>query len=966
MREVNLIVPAEVGAPCERALGLFTAGLKALGIDVLRAAPGESPRATGPTLVLSFGETGPAEAFDIRRTEGASFPRVTVRGADDAGLMYGVFDLLGQIEAGGRVEAVRDVSRTPDLAVRSVSLFPMNRVLEEEWFHDPAHWDAFFGLLARSRFNHFALTFGHNTAWFAPPFPFLFEVPGYGRVRVPSLSGDERARNLDTLKRISALAREWGIRLVLGVWSQHAYRYGENLVEGLQYDDLFDYCPKGLGILLDECPHIAGVQFRMNSESGIEERDQRRFFSGMLRAVRDSGRALWIDLRAKGLREETICAAVDDLGLDVTVSTKFWCEHMGLPHFATRVNPRDVALEAAYRRYGFWDLLPRKRPYRMLYRLWSHGSQKLLLWGDPEYARRFARSCRLGDALGFEVASPLSNKGCRNLGRPWRIFADADREYFRWEFERYWAFYMTFGLAGYDREGDQPIYEAEFVKRFGKEAAPAMRDAYGAAGRYLPLATASHQPSASCFSYWPEMDTGGLTDTFIRVTPGDIGRFRSVLASVEDDLAGRVSGKMKPREVARLLDGIAERIERALDRAGPLVEDAEENREFASTRIDFLATAALARYRAARILSGEQYALFLKSGARAFLLGAISDARAALEHWKRVVRLTDGVYHDHMVFSIPPRQIGHWKDDLPFLEHDVERLREIDALYMAYCRRPSEASGLDVEHPWYVIQVAWKEEDGVFSRSVGDILPAMPPPDIAYETHAERNRLQAPAAVIKGLLGGRREPVIAHAPLRAAQAGREILIHASLIGGESPAAMRLLFRTDRAGGDFRPVEMRASRENVYSCAIPPQAHGEKILYYIESRAADGVVTHGSSESPHRMLVADMGERPRIEHDPVAVCRPGEGLRIQASVRASLPLAFVRLHYRRLNQVEPWTVVDMAPVGDSTHETVIPGDFITGEWDIMYALEVADEAGRAAFHPDMMERAPYEVVVVRTE
>ena len=37
-------------------------------------------------------------------------------------------------------------------------------------------------------------------------------------------------------------------------------------------------------------------------------------------------------------------------------------------------------------------MLEHPRPYRVVYRLWTCGSQRLTVWGDPGYAARFARS----------------------------------------------------------------------------------------------------------------------------------------------------------------------------------------------------------------------------------------------------------------------------------------------------------------------------------------------------------------------------------------------------------------------------------------------------------------------------------------------------------------------------------------------------------------------------------------------
>src|SRR5262249_19621211 len=147
-----------------------------------------------------------------------------------------------------------------------------------------------------------------------------------------------------------------------------------------------------------------------NEEAGVPEEKQTEFYRPLFQAIRDcrgSGEHFRyrLDLRYKGLQPATTRAA-QDAGLDVTVSTKFWCEHLGLPYHPT-------AVDSHYResRYSFGNMLGYPHSYRVVYRLWTVGSQRLLLWGDPESAARFAHSCRLGDGEGFEVFAPLTNKG---------------------------------------------------------------------------------------------------------------------------------------------------------------------------------------------------------------------------------------------------------------------------------------------------------------------------------------------------------------------------------------------------------------------------------------------------------------------------------------------------------------------------------------------------------------------------
>ena len=129
------------------------------------------------------------------------------------------------------------------------------------------------------------------------------------------------------------------------------------MVEGLTSEILADYNAAGLARVLAECPDIDGVQFRMNVESGVDEAHQAEFFEPQFRAIAACGRPVRLDLRAKGLAESTIELA-QRLVPNTVVSTKHWCEHLGMPYSMPAIQQKD---HRSYRRYGTWDLLRKPR-----------------------------------------------------------------------------------------------------------------------------------------------------------------------------------------------------------------------------------------------------------------------------------------------------------------------------------------------------------------------------------------------------------------------------------------------------------------------------------------------------------------------------------------------------------------------------------------------------------------------------
>jgi len=925
---VTVRVEGETGAPAQKAIAVLEERMKA-----------------GPHWVVSTRQDqGKAESFTIRQPREGT---VEVSGGDAVGLAYGVYELLGQLESTGRVEAT---SREPGLRKRSMAVFLYNQDLESAWLYDRAYWERYFEFLARSRFNYFTLVFGHQTSYLAPPFPFLVKVPGWEGVRPMGLSDADRARNLEMLRMVSEMADERGIRFVFGIWQQHAHLYGKNMVEGLSYPDLFDYCPKALNMILRACPKIRGVQFRMNIESGIEEDDQNRFYTGMSKAIRESGRAVEVDYRAKGLRPETVESSLE-LGIKPVVSTKYWREHMGLPFHGTRIDAGDK--ERSYRRYGYWDLLAQDRRYDVAYRMWTLGSAKLLLWGGLDYARQFAQSAGFGGSLGFEVCAPLSQKGFGNWkSGNWRIMAKPELEYYRWEFERYWAYYLSFGLAGYSATPNQPVLAAEFQRRFGA-AASDVRAAYEAASWVIPFVTSVRAVSASNFGYWPEMETGGLMQRYASLSTGDDNRFYRLDEYAGDVVTGRVSAKMTPQAMAAKLESLAGRAEEAIGRAaGP------SGGEWRSTRTDITVLASLARYHAARIRSAVEYLLFQRSGEKVRLDRSITEFAAAVEHWRAIARAAGDVYNARMLFNRPPDQIGHWRDELPLLDAEEKRLREIARLYASAVADVEKTVKSKPEQPRTRLTMKWKEDQGTPVRWAD----TTPVPE-AWDAAVDRYSMRPPEAELRDVVERFRYRKILHLPPRWVGKGYGREIQASLTGRRQGVRLRVFHRKVGAGFQFTGSDMKEVAENVYTFSLPDAPAGTRIAYYVRADA-ETAFYNGSEKEPHELVYRDATEPgPAIRQVAPGPARVGRPVTVKASVQSKHPLAAVRLHYRHLDQSEDWRIVEMRPGAGQSYGAVIPGEFVVPGWDLAYAIEAVDVTGSGSFSPDWRQEDPVAVIEV---
>ena len=301
------------------------------------------------------------------------------------------------------------------------------------------------------------------------------------------------------------MAHERGIDVTAGIWD-HIYRGGvqgggipgasqnagkrvPGLVWGVTADNLAPYTKAALRRFLEVFPEIDAIQFRMHDESGLKPAEIQPFWHDVFSDIKQTHPNLRLDLRAKGLPDAVIDDALD-LGLKAKISTKYWMEQMGLPFHPTHINTEDQR----NRRHGYADLLRYPQRYRVHWQLWSGGTTRLLLWGDPDYVRRFAATARLYDGDSFEVNEMLATKmlGEPHDAKPLDILNPAYR-YYDYEFERYWQFYRLWGRLTYNPETPADVWEHEFTARFGPQAGRAREQ--GAATAPARCCRASSRPA---------------------------------------------------------------------------------------------------------------------------------------------------------------------------------------------------------------------------------------------------------------------------------------------------------------------------------------------------------------------------------------------------------------------------------------------------------------------------------------
>jgi hypothetical protein len=262
------------------------------------------------------------------------------------------------------------------------------------------------------------------------------------------------------------------------------------VVWGVTEKNLTPYTKAALEKLVRQVPEVDAIQFRMHDESGLKNREQGDFWRNVFQVMKQHAPNVRFDARAKGLPDSVIDDGLNQ-GVKLRITTKYWMEQMGMPFHSTHINRQNQF----DRRHSYADLLRYPQRYKMHWRLWNGGTSRVLLWGDPEYARRFAESTHLYDGDGFEVNEPLCTKmeAQPHDMKPFDLLSPKYR-YYDYEFERYWHFFQAFGRMGYNPDTPAEVWQREFQQRFGAEAAPFIEQGLHRASWILPRIVAACYP----------------------------------------------------------------------------------------------------------------------------------------------------------------------------------------------------------------------------------------------------------------------------------------------------------------------------------------------------------------------------------------------------------------------------------------------------------------------------------------
>lgn len=821
-RTISIITGPGLGPPARHGLAKFEEAARTQGWEVEHAASADA--AHGDRLVFAGlpGMAGTSalatalpywpdspEGLAVKNFAWHGKPALLFAGADDRGLMYALLDAAARMAdapaAAASSSLVPDVTEQPMVRDRSLSVYVMNRAHWESRFYDERYWARYFDLLAASRFNRFLIVFGYETGGFlAPPYPYFFDTPGYADVHMIGLTREQQARNLASLNRLIELAHARGIAVSLGIWD-HIYRAGvqtggaewigeyqgrpvPNTVAGVTTANLNAYTRAALGELLARVPAVDGLQLRIHEESGLTRAEMDGFWREVFQHIQRSRPGLFLELRGKGTPDSVIDTAVA-LGLNFRIETKYWMEQMGLPFHPTHVNPPDQQ----NRRHGYADFLRYPQRYHMTWRLWNGGTSRILLWGDPDYVRRYVATTSLYDSPNLDVQEPLATKmEAQRPDMPTFDLLAAPYRYYDYEFERYWHFYQLWGRLSYNPAMPPDLWERDFLRRFGA-AAPQLEAGLQRASQVLPMIVSAVYPYSGFPTTrgWAERQTLGATLAGYAKNEGtDTELFENFADAAARIAAGGATAKRTPAATSRWFDAAADAILASVRDAEAAI-GTKRGHEYDSTVTDLKILAQLARFHARRSLAAVHYNLFLRTSTKVELLAATHGEKDAITAWRELVAAAGDRYAPDLAMGARNYDLsGHWRDELPRLEAG---LKELEARVAQTLDRAAT-------------QVAW-----------------------------------SPASDLDRAI-----PVVEHERITTAPTGQPLRIVAHATDSAGVSSLRLRYRHVTQYEDYATLEMQPTgRPDEYAATIPGEFLEPKwdLMYFIEAIDHAGSGTH---------------------------------------------------------------------------------------------------------------------------
>lgn len=632
--------------------------------------------------------------------------KVWVIGADEAGLMYGVLELLEQIKLYG-LAGVKETYQNPYMKTRGTK-FNLPLDVRTPTYTDPSEasdqnmlemwsmdfWTEYIDELARDRYNMISL-------WSLHPFPSMLKVPDYpdvalddvwrttyptssfwpvgNGVKYPNVSANTEVikqisieEKIEHWQRVMRYAKDRNVDIFLMVWNIFDWgidgKYG--ITEKPDNPVTRDYFRKSVKQMLLTYPDLSGIGLTVGENMAGYKGDVKEEWA--------------FDTYGKGVLE----ALVLDPNRKITFIHRLHQGDVKLisDQFAPLIDHQNVNFIFSFKYAQAHIMSSTRQPYADDFVKEIGGGMKTLWtlrnddnyyfrWGAPGFLREFIKNIPYDVSEGFYYGSD---------GYVWgRDFMSKNQPNPReLDIKKHWYHWMSMGRLGYNPDlADQrfiDMLQNRFPEAEGKQLFTAWQDA----SMIYPVTTGFHWGPAD-FSWYIEgcmsrnghrtasIDQKGIhhVDQFIQqpVHPGTNNQ--AIPDYVNMVMAGETSDLTTPLEVSEKLHRHADKALNILKNMGQF-----EDEVLSKTVEDIWSIAYLGKYYAHKISGSTYVALYRKSKDKGHQNQAVKELEMALDYWKN---FTENATKQH-INPMWMKRVGmaDWVKYIEHWEQDIETAKQ--------------------------------------------------------------------------------------------------------------------------------------------------------------------------------------------------------------------------------------------------------------------------------------------------
>ncbi len=624
---------------------------------------------TSAMLELDIDGTIAFQGYRLNRTGNV----ITITGADEAGVMYGILDLAKYISHEKSIEGITLTEVTPYLKNRGIKFnIPLDartpsysdsadsasHNIKNMW--DFNFWTEFLDRMALNKYNVLSL-------WTLSPFPSLVRIPEYPLTALEDvkrttrpfkakLSGwgiyaDDFDNSLVTVKKISMdekiafwqsvmeYAKNRCIKIYLFTWNLFTYGtekspYGITSEQDNPVTKDYVYC--GTKALLRTYPLLAGLGVTAGEHMFGDDTDVPFLAETYGRGVKDvlkeqKGREFRFIHRMQMTRYDSIISEFEEFPCPFEISFKYSQAHM-----YSNTKPAFIR-----------DFLIEKKPDIKIWLTVRNDDFYMYRWGDPVFAGEYLRQMPADTMTGYYMGADGFTWGQdymdkRDLSHP--LFVD-----------KMWYMFFIWGQLSYNIGLQETFFKDELKLHFKSEENDLLYETWKHASEIIPEVNCTHwhdydfqwYPEGCCM-YEPETD---------KLVFADINEFISCISvpggeyvSVSDYCRAAVNnGSTAGIDPLTMADSIWNHADKAMKGLKKLEKSRGANRELKYTLDDMEALSYLGFYYSLKIKAAVSLCMYRFTGKKTLQEEAASILSAASEYWKKYSAKSGEMYSSQVL-----------------------------------------------------------------------------------------------------------------------------------------------------------------------------------------------------------------------------------------------------------------------------------------------------------------------------